>query len=82
MEFTAGDRCAPILGGDVAEWVFSLDLEMCHEHLVLLRPFRPERRWLRGQNGLARYGKDAQVELGIDQPAGLVRGHSDTQLLE
>jgi hypothetical protein len=82
MEFPASDRSAPVLRRDVAQRVFSLDLEVGYEHLVFVRPVRQERRWLRRQNGLSRHGKDAQVELGIDQPAGLVRGHIDTQLLE
>ena len=42
----------------------------------------PKGGWLDGENRLARYRKDAEVELRIDQAACLVGSHVDTQLLE
>jgi hypothetical protein len=82
MEFSASDGGAPILGGDMAEGILALDLKVCHEHLVFLGPFRYERGRLRREDRLPRDGEDAEVELGIKQPAWLVRSHIDTQLLE
>jgi hypothetical protein len=82
MQFSASDDRAAVLCGDVAERVLSLDLEVGDKHLIFLRSCRFERRWLRRQNRLPGYGKNAEVELRIDQPAWLVRSHIDTKLLE
>jgi hypothetical protein len=49
---------------------------------MLLSSFGQERRRLRRQYRLARNGEDAEIELGIDQPARLVGGYINTELLE
>jgi hypothetical protein len=55
---------------------------MGHEHLIPVGTLRLERREIAGPNGLMRDSKDAQVELRIDQPSGLVGSHIHAQLLE
>jgi hypothetical protein len=49
---------------------------------MLLPPLRMERRRLGRYRRLPGHGKDAQVELRINQPAWLIGGHMDTQFLE
>ena len=78
MELLASDGSGPVFGGDMAQRVFPLDFKVCHQHLVFLGAFRLQRGWLGGSHRLMRYRKDAEVELGIYQPARLIGSHVDT----
>jgi hypothetical protein len=48
MELLASNRRGPVLGGDMTERVFPLDLKVSHEHLVFLGAFGLEGGWLGG----------------------------------
>jgi hypothetical protein len=62
--------------------VFTLYLQMYYQELVALWPFRPENRPLRREQRLPGDGEDAEIEIGVYQPAGLGGGDLDSDFLE
>lgn len=82
VQLSSIDDSAPVISPDMAKRVLSLDLEMRQQDLVFLRPLRNQCGRIGGQNGFARDGEDAEVELGVHQSTRLVCRHIDGELLE